>query len=133
MIIGVLAILKAGGAYVPLEPEYPKDRLAFMLEDSGVAVLLTQASLVATLPPCNARLIRLDADWPAIAEVSAANVESMATAENLAYMIYTSGSTGRPKGALNTHRGIVNHLFWMQDVYPLTPSDKLLQKTPFQF
>jgi amino acid adenylation domain-containing protein len=133
MVIGVLAILKAGGAYVPLEPEYPKERLAFMVEDSGVAVLLTKAHLVATLPPCSARLIRLDADWPAIAEVSAAEVESAVTPENVAYMIYTSGSTGRPKGAMNTHRGIVNRLLWLQDVFPLTPSDRLLQKTPFSF
>ncbi len=133
MIIAALGVLKAGGAYAPLDPEYPKDRLAFMLEDSGVTVLLTQVHLVGTLPPAKAKLIRVDADWPLIANENSANVENVTGSENLAYMIFTSGSTGRPKGALNTHRGIVNRLLWMQDVYPLKPSDKVLQKTPFSF
>lgn len=133
MVVGLLGILKAGGAYVPLDPEYPTERLAFMLEDANVAVLLTQAHLVGTMPSCAARLIRLDADWPAIAGESDAPVKSAVTAENLAYMIYTSGSTGRPKGAMNTHQGIVNRLLWMQDAYQLTPADRVLQKTPFSF
>ena len=133
MVIGLLGILKAGGAYVPLDPEYPKDRLAFMVEDAAVPVLLTQSRLVGTMPASAARLIQLDADWPAIAAESDAKVETATTAEHLAYMIYTSGSTGRPKGAMNTHQGIVNRLLWMQDEYRLTSADSVLQKTPFSF
>ena len=133
MVIGLMGILKAGGAYVPLDPEYPKERLAFMMDDAAVTVLLTQTSLVGTLPAGAAQLIRLDADWPLIANESEANVERTVTGEHLAYMIYTSGSTGRPKGAMNTHQGIVNRLLWMQDAYPLTPADRVLQKTPFSF
>ena len=132
-VVGLLGILKAGGAFVPLDPEYPKERLAFKLEDAGSPVLLTQAHLTASLPALHSRIVRLDADWPLIAERSADYVASFARAEHLAYMIYTSGSTGRPKGAMNTHVAIVNRLLWMQDTYRLTPSDRVLQKTPFSF
>ncbi len=133
MVVGLLGILKAGGTYVPLDPEYPKERLAFMFEDAGVGVLLTQAHLTASLPPHQARIVRLDADWPRIVEEGVGNVTSPVTPEHLAYMIYTSGSTGRPKGAMNTHVAIVNRLLWMQDAYRLTPLDRVLQKTPFSF
>jgi amino acid adenylation domain-containing protein len=133
MVIGLLGILKAGGAYVPMDPEYPKDRLAFMLEDSSVKVLLTQGKLADSLPKCNARRTRLDTDWPLIEGESQADVERRVSAEHLAYMIYTSGSTGKPKGAMNTHQGIVNRLLWMQDAYQLTAADRVLQKTPFSF
>jgi amino acid adenylation domain-containing protein len=133
MVVGLLGILKAGGAYVPMDPEYPKDRLAFMLEDSSVKVLLTQGKLADSLPKCNARLTRLDTDWPLIEGESDADVERRVSAEHLAYMIYTSGSTGKPKGAMNTHRGIVNRLLWMQDAYQLTAADRVMQKTPFSF
>src|SRR3984885_9703567 len=133
MVIGLLGILKAGGCYVPLDPEYPKERLAFMLKDTAVSVVLTQAHLVETIPSCAARILRLDADWPLIANESEAPVESAVKAENLAYMIYTSGSTGQPKGVLTPHRGIVNRLLWMQEAYQLTPADRVMQKTPFSF
>jgi amino acid adenylation domain-containing protein len=137
MVIGLLGILKAGAAYVPLDPEYPPQRLAFMLEDAAVTVLLTQARHIAAMAamPASAarRIISLDSDWPAIAREIELNVQSPVTSENLAYMIYTSGSTGQPKGAMNTHRGIVNRLLWMQDTYQLTPADSVLQKTPFSF
>jgi amino acid adenylation domain-containing protein len=133
IVVGLLGILKAGGAYVPLDPEYPKDRLAFMLEDAAVQVLLTQQHLTASLPTHQTRIVRLDADWARIAEKGLGNVTSPVTAEHLAYMIYTSGSTGRPKGATIPHRAIVNRLLWMQDAYRLTPSDRVLQKTPFSF
>ena len=133
MVVGLLGILKAGGAYVPLDPEYPRERLALMLEDAKVAVLLTQASLADLLPANAAQLVRLDADWPAIASQSPANPGGGARALNLAYMIYTSGSTGQPKGAANTHGGIVNRLLWMQEAYGLSAADRVLQKTPFSF
>ena len=133
MVVGLLGILKAGGAYVPLDPEYPKERLAFMLEDAGAAVLLTQGHLTASLPTHRARIVRLDADWPLIADEGVGHVASSATSEHLAYMIYTSGSTGRPKGAMIPHRAIVSHMSWMQATFPLGHSDCVLQKYPFSF
>ncbi len=133
LVVGLLGILKAGAAYVPLDPSYPRERLAMMLEDAQVPVLLTQEHLLATLPPTSARLLCLDRDWPQIATYRSSNPLGGRDPDQLAYMIYTSGSTGRPKGALNSHRGICNRLLWMQQHYQLTPSDRVLQKTPFSF
>ena len=133
LVVALLGVLKAGGAYVPLDPSYPAERLAYMLEDSGVPVLLTQERLLERLPAHSAQVLRLDADaalWEGRAsEPPAVQVEP----ESLAYVIYTSGSTGRPKGAMNAHRGIVNRLLWMQQEYGLDESDVVLQKTPFSF
>ncbi|MFD2169077.1 amino acid adenylation domain-containing protein [Tumebacillus lipolyticus] len=106
MVVGLLGIVKAGGAYVPLDPSYPKDRLAYMLEDSGVSVLLTQEKLLADLPEHRAEVICLDRDWPQMAEESVEAPETQLTPDHLAYMIYTSGSTGKPKGVLIPHRGV---------------------------
>ena len=134
MVVGLLAILKAGGAYVPVDPDYPADRLAFMLADARVPVLLTQQRILAKLPANGARIVCVDSQWDAaIAGQSTDAPASGATADNLAYVIYTSGSTGQPKGAMNTHRGICNRLLWMQDAYRLGASDRVLQKTPFSF
>ncbi|MEI7795464.1 MAG: amino acid adenylation domain-containing protein [Methylococcaceae bacterium] len=133
MVIGILGIIKAGAAYVPLDSSYPQERLAFMVEDASVDVLLTQQNLMAHLPPSNAKNICLDSDWTTIAQFSYSNPELNVTPDNLAYMIYTSGSTGKPKGALNEHRGICNRLLWMQATYQLNSSDRILQKTPFSF
>ncbi|WP_199322108.1 non-ribosomal peptide synthetase [Leptolyngbya sp. FACHB-321] len=133
MVIGLLAILKAGGAYVPFDPSYPSERLAFMLDDAQVPLLLTQAHLVDRLPPHQAQMLCLDIDWHQLAQSSTENPESGVTADHLAYVIYTSGSTGKPKGAMNTHRGICNRLLWMQAEYQLTEGDRVLQKTPFSF
>ncbi|ACB75248.1 non-ribosomal peptide synthetase [Opitutus terrae] len=140
LVVALLAVLKAGGAYVPLDPGYPRERLAFMLADSAVPLVLTQDHLreglravvnsaTATAP----RLVALDAEWPEIAREPTTPPASGVTPSHLAYMIYTSGSTGRPKGALNTHRAIVNRLLWMQDAYRLTAADTVMQKTPFSF
>lgn len=133
LVVGLLGILKAGAAYVPIDPSYPQNRVAYMLEDSQVQVLLTQQHLTEKLPPHRATTISLDSEWSKIAEQSGTKPITIATAADPAYMIYTSGSTGRPKGALNSHRGIVNRLLWMQDEYRLTPADSVLQKTPFSF
>jgi Non-ribosomal peptide synthetase modules and related proteins len=133
MVIGLYGILKAGGAYVPIDPEYPAERITFMVQDSQAPVLLTQQQLVERLPEHGACLICLDTDWPVIARAPEENFDSGMTAESLAYVIYTSGSTGRPKGAMNTHRGLCNRLLWMQDAYQLIGSDCVLQKTPFSF
>jgi amino acid adenylation domain-containing protein len=107
LVVGILGILKAGGAYVPLDPAYPKERLAFMLEDAQSSVLLTQESLVAALPEHNARLVRLDADQATFAQQPETNPRSGVTASCLAYVIYTSGSTGTPKGAMVSHGNVV--------------------------
>jgi amino acid adenylation domain-containing protein len=133
MVIGILAIIKAGGAYVPLDPTYPKERLAFMLADAQVSVLLVQPHLIQELPPHQAQVVCIDSDSQEFVAYSHENLTHELTAENLAYVIYTSGSTGKPKGAMNTHKGLCNRLLWMQDTYQLTATDKVLQKTPFSF
>lgn len=133
MVIALLGILKAGGAYVPLDPAYPKERLAFMLQDAHVPVLLTETKIIEELPEHTAEAICLDTAWDAIALESVENPTSGAKPENLAYVIYTSGSTGQPKGAMNTHLGICNRLLWMQEAYRLNETDRVLQKTPFSF
>jgi amino acid adenylation domain-containing protein len=133
MVIGLLGILKAGGAYVPFDPDYPSDRLAFMLSDSQISVLLTQHKLLAKIPNSSATMLCLDTDWLNIADKSDRNPVGLVNSHNLAYVIYTSGSTGKPKGAMNAHRGVVNRLLWMQETYQLTETDRVLQKTPFSF
>ncbi|HSF40848.1 MAG TPA: amino acid adenylation domain-containing protein, partial [Thermoanaerobaculia bacterium] len=139
LVVGLLAILKAGGAYVPLDPGYPEQRLAFMLADSGVPVLLTQEALaeklVAMSPPGLLQVL-LDVDDLEDEAAQGAGEGALSPGvgpDNAAYVIYTSGSTGRPKGVANTHRGIVNHMLWMQRAYPLAPADRVLQKTSYSF
>ncbi|MFZ5917841.1 MAG: amino acid adenylation domain-containing protein, partial [Chloroflexota bacterium] len=142
MVVGILGILKAGGAYLPLDPNYPQDRLAFMLQDSGASVLLTQlhlqervgewANLQST--PHTARLtICLDTDWPLIAQEPQTNLAAGVTAENLAYVIYTSGSTGLPKATMLRHRGLVNLTAWQKKTFGLHHGSRVLQFSPFSF
>ncbi|MBD2567296.1 non-ribosomal peptide synthetase [Anabaena lutea] len=108
-IIGLLGILKAGGVYLPLDPVYPQERLRFMIEDSQVSIVLTQASLATKLSENSLQVVSLDADWEKIARESTNNLQSCVTGENLAYVIYTSGSTGTPKGVLTSHQAIAHH------------------------
>jgi amino acid adenylation domain-containing protein len=109
LIIGVLAIHKAGGPYLTLDPEYPRERLTFMVEDTRAPVILSQSALVDTLPPSDAKVILLDADWPEIEKEPCTNLERAGLcSDHLAYLIYTSGSTGKPKGVAMTHRGLAN-------------------------
>ena len=103
-----------------------------MLEDSQVSILLTQQHLLAD-DNSQFTILSVDADWNQIAQEPQTNPDVNLTPDHLAYTIYTSGSTGKPKGAMNTHRGIVNRLLWMQDAYQLTADDYILQKTPFSF
>ncbi len=133
LVVALYGVSKAGGAYVPIDPEYPQERIAFMLRDADVPVLLTQTRLASSLPPHNGRVVCVDGEWEQIARQDVANPARETKPNDLAYMIYTSGSTGRPKGAMNTHRGICNRLLWMQGQYGLTEVDRVLQKTPFSF
>ena len=133
MVVGLMGILKAGAAYVPLDPSYPKERLAFMMNDARIPVLLTQQRLVEQLPEHNAEVICLDDSRQEVALYPDVNPASEAGVENLAYVIYTSGSTGKPKGAMNAHKGITNRLEWMQEFFQLSESDRVMQKTPLSF
>nr|QEO74515.1 AMP-dependent synthetase and ligase [uncultured bacterium] len=133
MVVALLGILKAGGAYLPLDPDYPRERIGFMLDDAQPTVILTQQRLASFFTSEARRTILLDADADALAAQPEENPSRMAWGDHLAYVIFTSGSTGRPKGAMNTHAAIVNRLLWMQDEYGLTTNDRVLQKTPFSF
>jgi amino acid adenylation domain-containing protein len=133
MVVGLLGILKAGGAYVPLDPAYPQARLAFMLEDAQVAVLVTQQQLLGMLPQHSVPTLCVDRDWATIAQERADHVSSGVTADNLAYAIYTSGSTGQPKGVLVAHRGLCNLAEVQMRTFGVTPDDRVLQFASLSF
>jgi amino acid adenylation domain-containing protein len=133
MVVGLMGILKAGGAYLPLDPSYPPERLAYVLQDGQVAVLLTQERFRSQFSGYGGNVVALDEQWNGIAAESDANLENTTGLENLVYVIYTSGSTGKPKGAMNVHAGLCNRLQWMQQQYGLDGSDRVLQKTAFTF
>ncbi|HEX6178623.1 MAG TPA: amino acid adenylation domain-containing protein, partial [Thermoanaerobaculia bacterium] len=130
MIAALVGILKAGGAYVPLDPTYPKDRLAFMLEDSGAPVLVTDPAL-APAPPREVQKVVIVENGPATEAATA--LPAVATPDNLAYVIYTSGSTGKPKGVQIPHRAVINFLESMRRVPGLTADDVLLGVTTLSF
>ena len=133
MIVGMLGILKAGGAFVPLDPSQPQERLEFILADTKVEVLVTLKKLRAQIPIHRGHLICLDAEAENISCQSKNNPVSRAESENLAYTIYTSGSTGQPKGVMVSHRAICQGFLWMQEIFPITQSDRILQKLPLTF
>ena len=108
MIIGILGILKAGGAYVPIDPEYPEDRISYMLEDTGAALVLTSKGIRGKLPENDIFIIELDEEQELISKEPAVNLDVKVSPEQLAYVIYTSGSTGKPKGVMIEHGGVVN-------------------------
>ena len=126
MVVAILGTLKAGGAYVPLDPTYPRERLAFMLEDAKVSVLLTQQRLLAGLPEHRATVACLDTGWEVIFRESGDSAKGEVTAENLAYVIYTSGSTGRPKGITLRHSGVVNNLVDLNRSFEIGSEDRIL-------
>jgi len=134
MVVSLLAVLKAGGAYVPLDPGLPAERLAYMLDDSVVPLVLVQAALRGTVPAREGvAVLAVDALAERLAAEPAENPAGGAGPDSLAYVIYTSGSTGRPKGVMNQHRGVVNRLVWMQAQFGIGADDVVLQKTPFSF
>ncbi|MEO0868147.1 MAG: amino acid adenylation domain-containing protein, partial [Cyanobacteria bacterium J06642_11] len=127
MMVAILAVIKAGAAYVPLDPDYPAARLQWMLEDAELAAVIADK----TLPPLPDTVVAIDVADGSQQLVTA--IKHGLTPGNSAYVIYTSGSTGQPKGVINTHRGLVNRLCWMQEAYGLTEQDRILQKTPLSF
>ncbi len=133
MVVGLLGILKAGGAYLHLDPAYPKERLAFMLKDAQVSVLLTREHLAAGFAEQNARVICLDTDRESIARESVENPGCATGPENLAYIIYTSGSTGLPKGVLVSHGAIAGHCRNVQTYFELDSRDVVLQFASLSF
>ncbi|HET6378043.1 MAG TPA: amino acid adenylation domain-containing protein [Methylocella sp.] len=133
MVIAILAILKAGGAYLPLDPSYPPGRLAYMISDAGVSVLLTQADLLSALPETEARIFCLDRDAGLWAQADETNLPRSGGPANLAYVIYTSGSTGLPKGVMVSHRSLSNLALAQARAFGLTPADRVLQFSSISF
>jgi amino acid adenylation domain-containing protein len=130
MIIGIMGILKAGGAYLPIDPEYPKDRIEYMLEDSGAGILLTQKHLRGKTA-FKGEVIELDDEQ--LYTGNSSNLETVNSTDNLAYVIYTSGSTGKPKGVMIEHKSVMNILTALQKEYPLTETGSYLLKTSYTF
>ncbi|MFI9292286.1 amino acid adenylation domain-containing protein [Streptomyces gardneri] len=134
LMVALLGVLKTGAAYLPVDLDYPADRVAFMLTDSGARTVVTTAEAAGRLPavPDLDRIV-VDADEKGNDPLTDVTVPAVAGPDHPAYLIYTSGSTGRPKGVAVTHRAIVNRLAWMQHAYGLTADDRVLQKTPSSF
>ncbi|NIM12912.1 MAG: amino acid adenylation domain-containing protein [Candidatus Aminicenantes bacterium] len=139
MVIGIMGILKAGGAYLPIDPDYPQERIDFMLKDSEAQVLVitsTFAGEVEKLRSWEVEKVFLEEILETPASSSQPlnlSTSQLLSSSNLAYVIYTSGSTGKPKGVLVEQRSVINRIRWMQKKYPLTGEDIILQKTPFTF
>jgi amino acid adenylation domain-containing protein/FkbM family methyltransferase len=133
MLVGLLGILKAGGAYVPLDPAYPAERLAFMLEDAAVRLIVTQEKLKEISELAQTALICVDGDRGEILQESEENIDSGVNGENLAYIIYTSGSTGHPKGAMLTHQSVVNLITDAIDKFRLDRDSKFFQFASLSF
>jgi amino acid adenylation domain-containing protein len=132
MLISLLAILKAGAVYLPLDPEYPLDRIEFMLEDSSAKILLTSDMNKGTYKS-NAREYVIDEIWPQLDNYKQENIQQKIKDNDLAYIIYTSGSTGKPKGVKLTHRNLVNFLLSMQKTPGINDTDRLLAITTISF
>lgn len=133
VVVALMAVLKAGGAYLPLDPEYPKERLAYMIGHAGVSVLLTESRLVNSLPDQSITVICPDADREAILSRSIENPNGDAMSRNLAYVIYTSGTTGKPKGVMIEHRGVANLASWQARNFGITQESRILQFFSYSF
>ncbi|MEM1206468.1 MAG: amino acid adenylation domain-containing protein, partial [Acidobacteriota bacterium] len=133
MAVALLGVLEAGGAYLPLDPDYPRDRLAFMLEDSGARVLVAQEDLADRFPAVPHVVTVPKGDGTVFPELSAEPVDSGVGPEHLAYVIYTSGSTGKPKGVQVEHRNLVHYAEDARRVYGLRADDRVLQFATISF
>lgn len=127
MVVGLLAILKAGGTYVPLDPDYPAERLAFLMEDAGLGVLVCHGATRERLPECPVPVLDMDAEAAAMASEPPENPTPRVSANDLAYIIYTSGSTGRPKGVMVEHGSLTNLAWAQREALGITPTDRVLQ------
>ncbi len=132
MVVAIYAALKAGAAYLPLDPTLPAARLQYVLEQARPGAVVTLESLRARLPAAQGLPV-VALDGRPEAGQAAENLHAPVRGGQSAYVIYTSGSTGAPKGVVSTHEGITNRLRWMQSAYPLSETDRVLQKTPFGF
>jgi amino acid adenylation domain-containing protein/non-ribosomal peptide synthase protein (TIGR01720 family) len=130
MMVGILGILKANAAYVPIDPDYPQQRIEYMLEDCKASIILSHSEVKISLPN---NVVMLDTDWEQINQQPKTKPAIAPEPNHLAYVIYTSGSTGHPKGVMNEHSGLLNRLCWAQDYFKLTSKDKVLQKTTYSF
>ncbi|WP_161855558.1 non-ribosomal peptide synthetase [Bradyrhizobium sp. CCBAU 051011] len=133
MIVGLFGILKAGGAYLPLDPRYPGSRLAFMLADTKVQVVLTHTACAGQLPEFGGQVVDLVRDWSAISRASSDDPRSHICGDHAAYVIYTSGSSGQPKGVLVPHRGVCNAGEVEHRLYRTGPGDRVLQFASLNF
>ncbi len=133
MVAGLLGILKAGAAYVPMDPQYPRERLGFMIRDSGARLLLTHKRCIDDFQSQTVQIIALDEAWPEITVLSGMDCPWGAVPENVAYVLYTSGTTGEPKGIEISHRALVNHSTAMAKTYGLQPADRVLQFASISF
>mgnify|MGYP006277890017 CR=1 FL=1 len=132
-VVAVLATLKAGAAFVPIDPTYPEDRIAYMLQDSKIPVLLTQQDIAERLPTHSATSFCLDSDWSQVKDLDSSNLELPVTPSNLAYVIYTSGSTGKPKGTMLQHQGMLNLAAAQKKAFHIEPGTRILQFAPMSF
>lgn len=133
MVVGILGVLKAGGVCVPLDPSYPAERLAHVLSDTGLGMLLSQECLRSKLPPSTAEILCLDSDWAEVDRESSDPIPSQCTPQNLAYVIYTSGSTGKPKGVQITHGNLVHSTYARSLYYGAQPGGRFLLLSSFSF
>ena len=122
-VVGVVGVLKAGGAYVSLDPTYPRERLAFLLEDARAPVLLTEARFLDLFADSGATVFCLDSDWRSVGGVDEYPPNSGVGPDNVSYVVYTSGSTGKPKGVEIPHAGLMNLVRWHQGLYDVRPED----------
>ena len=134
LVVGLLAILKAGGAYLPLDPNYPPERLAYMMQDSGIALVLLQPGQEDSIAlPTGVQALQLGDLNTALQDYPETAPQVTVDPDHLAYMIYTSGSTGQPKGVQVRHGALANHMAWMQQALSLQAEDRVLQKTAISF
>ncbi|MFH0976963.1 MAG: amino acid adenylation domain-containing protein [Spirochaetota bacterium] len=133
MMIALLGVLKAGGGYIPMDPEYPKDRIAYIAENSNAPVLITQQSLLSFLPETDASTVCIDRDWQEIETYPVDKFPDNAEPDNVAYVIYTSGSTGRPKGVQIPHGAVSNLMASMAKEPGMNKNDVLVCVTTYSF
>ncbi|MFD3582413.1 amino acid adenylation domain-containing protein [Streptomyces sp. NPDC058683] len=137
LLVTLLGVLKAGGAYVPLDPDHPAERLAYLLADSAVSVVVTDGLLARGFAAYSGTVLLADEAAAEDSETAGPGRHDRSVAPvgpgNAAYVMYTSGSTGRPKGVVVPHAGVVNRLRWAQEWFPLAVGDRVLHKTPFSF